>query len=165
MWFTRHDEELQNNFQLKHQRQQDKGWGAGVTARLATDLHTQLPQQVKGFSERNLKFMIQFYKQYPANEIGKQPVSQLEKQLLPEVVSSLPWGHLILLRQKIKDTTLREWYMHQTLANGWSRDTLAMMIQRQLHTRQGGCHHQLYPTATGSAVGPGAAKPERSVYL
>ncbi len=101
--------------------------------------------------------MVQFYKlypdklypdrQYPADEIGKdeivndeigkQAVSRLEKRPLPDVVSSLPWGHLILLMQKIKDTPLREWCMHQTVANGWSRDTLGMMIQSQLHTRQG----------------------------
>ena len=35
---------------------------------------------LKGFSERNIKFMVQFYKEYGLDaSIGKQPVSQFEK--------------------------------------------------------------------------------------
>ena len=57
-------------------RQKNEGWGAGVIPRLSKDLHNELPEQ-KGFSERNLKFMVQLYKVYEEAVIGKQAVSQL----------------------------------------------------------------------------------------
>src|SRR5471030_749569 len=46
------------------QQQATQGWGAGVLRRLASDLHNELPE-VKGFSERNLKLMTQFHREYP----------------------------------------------------------------------------------------------------
>ena len=45
-------------------RQQQEGWGAGVIPRLARDLHNELPEE-KGFSERNIKRMLAFYREYP----------------------------------------------------------------------------------------------------
>ena len=44
-----------------HQRQQLEGWGKGVIPRLATDLKNELPD-VKGFSERNIGYMIRFFR-------------------------------------------------------------------------------------------------------
>ena len=59
-------------------RQQQEGWGAGVIPRLARDLHNELPE-LKGFSERNIKLMVQFYRCYPdAFLIGQPPVAQLD---------------------------------------------------------------------------------------
>lgn len=46
------------------QQQAKEGWGAGVIPRLAADLHAEFPE-LKGFSERNLKRMIAFYREYP----------------------------------------------------------------------------------------------------
>lgn len=47
-----------------HLRQQAEGWGAGVIPRLAVDLKNELPEE-KGFSERNIKRMLRFYREYP----------------------------------------------------------------------------------------------------
>jgi hypothetical protein len=59
------------------ERQTSQGWGAGVLRRLAEDLLNELPE-VKGFSERNLKLMTQFCREYPhLGPIGQQPVAQL----------------------------------------------------------------------------------------
>jgi hypothetical protein len=59
------------------QRQQRKGWGSGVIPRLARDLRNELPE-VKGFFERNIKLMTQFYRQYPSlGTIGQPVVAQL----------------------------------------------------------------------------------------
>jgi hypothetical protein len=44
--------------------QAKEGWGAGVIPRLAADLHAEFPE-MRGFSERNLKRMIAFYREYP----------------------------------------------------------------------------------------------------
>ena len=42
-----------------------------------------------------------------------------------------------MLLEKVKDASVRFWYMQQTLANGWSRDVLAVMIDADAHRRQG----------------------------
>lgn len=132
---------------LVEARQRHEGWGAGVIPRLARDLHNELPEH-KGFSERNLKLMVQFQQAYPTlfqigqpsvaqlpgqegvAEIGQPPVAQL-------AVTLIPWAHNVLLLQKVKDETLRLWYARQTLEQGWSRDTLAAMLRSELHLRQG----------------------------
>lgn len=46
-------------------RQQQEGWGAAVIPRLATDIQNDLPE-VRGFSQRNIKRMLAFYRAYPA---------------------------------------------------------------------------------------------------
>lgn len=123
------------------ERQVQEGWGAGVLPRLAKDLHNELPE-VKGFSVRNLKLMTQFYKEYQeVSLIRQQAVAQLEQ---PDMVSKgqqlaaqIPWGHNVLLMQKVKDRKARLWYMQQTLEQGWSRDILSIMIKGEAHKRQG----------------------------
>ena len=44
-------------------KQAAEGWGTAVIARLAKDLRSDIPD-IKGFSERNVRRMIQFYKAY-----------------------------------------------------------------------------------------------------
>jgi len=46
-----------------HQRQQMEGWGAGIIPGLARDIRNELPE-VKGFSKRNIGYMIQFFREY-----------------------------------------------------------------------------------------------------
>ncbi|MDM8520302.1 PDDEXK nuclease domain-containing protein [Anaerolineales bacterium HSG6] len=124
-----------------NERQQETGWGTGVIPQLSRDLHNELPE-LKGFSVRNLQFMVQFFNEYPTGLPNvKQPVSHLTNQPtipeLPHLVLQLPWTHNILLIQKVKDRSIRLWYMQQTLQNGWSRDTLKAMIKTDLYARQG----------------------------
>jgi predicted nuclease of restriction endonuclease-like (RecB) superfamily len=70
--------------------------------------------------------MVQLYKEYEFDfPIGQQAVAQL------------PWGHNILLIQRIKDHSIRTWYMEQTIQNGWSRDVLSSMIKNDAFHRQG----------------------------
>jgi predicted nuclease of restriction endonuclease-like (RecB) superfamily len=60
-------------------RQKNEGWGAGVLPRLEADLKNELPEE-KGFSERNMRRMIQFYREYPdLLSIRTQPVSELDQ--------------------------------------------------------------------------------------
>lgn len=58
------------------------------------------------------------------------------KVILQQAVAKLPWGHNILLIQKIKDLDTRFWYAQQYIENGWGRDTLDWQIKNQLHLRQ-----------------------------
>lgn len=77
-------------------RQQAEGWGAAVIPRLARDLHNELPEE-KGFSERNIKLMVQFHRTYPAlfdgAEIGQQVVAQSAGEKGQQPVAHIPWGH------------------------------------------------------------------------
>ncbi len=148
-----------------HQRQKKKGWGAGVIPRLAVDLKNELPE-VKGFSERNIKRMLAFFREYPGLVIVPQPVAQLgdtetlikkvlqpaaqlhkrsDPPILQRLVAQIPWGHNIVLMEKVKDLPTRLWYMHQTIEQGWSRDTLAAMIKSKAHERRGKAVRRMGP--------------------
>ncbi len=105
-------------------RQKQEGWGARVIDRLSHDLHDTFPD-MKGFSPRNLLFMRAFAENCPDLEKVKQLVSQL------------PWGHIILLLQRVKDPNLRDWYIGQSVQYGWSRTILALQIDGQAHARHG----------------------------
>ncbi|VAX06063.1 FIG074102: hypothetical protein [hydrothermal vent metagenome] len=118
------------------QKQKKLGWGAKVIQKLAVDIKNELPE-IKGFSERNIKLMVQFYTEYKNTEFGQLPVAQnnITANAQP-LVAQIPWTHNVLLMQKIKDRALREWYMTQTLENGWSKAVLTHMIDAEVHNRE-----------------------------
>jgi predicted nuclease of restriction endonuclease-like (RecB) superfamily len=132
---------------LLDERQSSQGWGAGVIPRLADDLRNELPE-VKGFSTRNLDRMLAFARAYPepgefspqavakspGGPISPQPVA---KSTADSLLWQLPWGHHALLLEKVKPVDTRRWYIAQTLAQGWSRATLMLMIDGAAHDRQG----------------------------
>jgi predicted nuclease of restriction endonuclease-like (RecB) superfamily len=129
-----------------HERQQRKGWGVAVIPRLASELHNELPQ-IKGFSERNIGRMIAFYRSYPDPAvILPQVVAKLpDPSNLPLAVAKLkdsllwlvPWAHHVILMEKVKDISIRRWYMEQTLVHGWSRNILAIQIDAGAYVRRG----------------------------
>jgi len=106
------------------ERQRRESWGSGVIARLAEDLSTGRPDR-RGFSSRNLHLMRSFAEACPDREKVKQ------------VVSQLPWGHLIRILQRVKDPAVREWYVRESIANGWSRSLLESRIDGRAHARHG----------------------------
>lgn len=67
-------------------RQKEEGWGAGVIPRLASDLKNELPE-LKGFSPRNIGYMIRF-----AREYGQPPMLQQSAAKLPSPhqITALP---------------------------------------------------------------------------
>ena len=58
------------------QRQKKEGWGAKTIDRLGKDLRSMFPK-MKGFSPRNLKYMLRFSLEYPKKEIVQQLVAQI----------------------------------------------------------------------------------------
>lgn len=52
------------------ERQAREGWGTSVIPRLSKDLKNELPG-LKGFSERNIDRMLQFYLEYPSLFVGQ----------------------------------------------------------------------------------------------
>jgi predicted nuclease of restriction endonuclease-like (RecB) superfamily len=105
-------------------RQEREGWGARVIDRLSADLREAYPD-MQGFSPRNLLFMRSFAEAYPGVEKVKQLVSQL------------PWGHVIRLLQRVKEPAAREWYIRESIEHGWSRSILEVQIDGRAHERQG----------------------------
>jgi predicted nuclease of restriction endonuclease-like (RecB) superfamily len=126
-------------------RQKKEGWGAGVIPRLAADLHNDLPEE-KGFSERNIKRMLAFYREYPLLDFvphtvapsGTAPeVPQAAALFQAQLLQAIPWGHHAELMAKVKDLPTRHWYMQATVQYGWSRNILVMQIESAAHHRQG----------------------------
>ncbi|MEN8255867.1 MAG: PDDEXK nuclease domain-containing protein, partial [Verrucomicrobiota bacterium] len=146
-------------------RQKSEGWGTKVIPRLSRDIRNELPA-VKGFSERNIGYMIRFAREYPegspilqrpvaklpeqtaqgsqavaqslASEKVTQPAAQMDSgEILQQTVAKLPWGHHISLMEKVKDLPTRYWYMTAVIEQGWSRDVLTAMIKSNAYERQG----------------------------
>ena len=72
--------------------------------------------------------------------IGKQPVSQLNPQSVAnaaQAVSQIPWGHNILLIQKLDSPTDALFYVQKTIENNWSRSVLTHQIESGLHLQEG----------------------------
>jgi predicted nuclease of restriction endonuclease-like (RecB) superfamily len=107
---------------ILHQQQTHR-WGDKIIQRLAADLKAIFPD-MKGFSERNLKYMRYFAEQCPLGLSGQQPAAQL------------PWFHIVMILTKTQPAD-REWYAVHAIAGGWSRLTLEQNIKNRLHKRQG----------------------------
>ncbi len=71
-------------------RQDAEGWGAAVIPRLAIDLRNELPE-IKGFSERNMRRMIQFYREYPGLFLNwPRLVAKLDDSAAPPEIRPQP---------------------------------------------------------------------------
>ncbi|HZJ04121.1 MAG TPA: PDDEXK nuclease domain-containing protein [Nocardioidaceae bacterium] len=105
-------------------RQKAEGWGAKVIDQLAVDLSLAFPDS-KGFSRRNLHYMRRLAEAWPAPAFVQQPAAQM------------PWGHLMVVLDKLDEPAARDWYVRQSLAGGWSRNVLLNQIKGQAHARAG----------------------------
>jgi predicted nuclease of restriction endonuclease-like (RecB) superfamily len=119
------------------ERQHRDGWGKSVVKRLAQDLQADFPG-VGGFSPDNVWRMRAFYREYSA-ESGKlaQAVPVFERQGPPAPVAGIPWGHNVLLLQRLANNNARLWYAQKSLELGWSRAILLHQIESGLYERQG----------------------------
>lgn len=105
------------------ERQDQEGWGQNIINRLSDDLKKSFPE-MKGFSPRNLGYMKKFSETYP------------DISILQQAVAKLPWGHNVVLIDKIKNPEERLWYANKTIENGWSRNVLVIQIETGLYQRQ-----------------------------
>src|SRR5271170_3318609 len=106
------------------ERQDRFGWGAKVIERLASDLRAEFPA-MKGFSRTNLLYMRSFAAAWP------------DRSFVQQVVGQIPWGHNLRILESVKSLPEREWYIRQTIQNGWSRNVLVHQIESGLYRRQG----------------------------
>lgn len=100
-----------------------KVWGNKFIENLSMDIRADYPTN-KGFSVRNLKYMAKFAATYSEQEFVQQAVAQI------------PWGHNIVLLDKITDSEQRRWYAETCQKNGWSRNVLIHQIESGLYERQ-----------------------------
>ena len=105
-------------------RQAEQGWGAKVIDRLAHDLRSAFPQ-MKGFSRTNLMYMRAFAEAWQDEAIVQQAAGQL------------PWGHNMVLLDKLSTQEARIWYAQKAIENHWSRNVLVMQLETRLIDRQG----------------------------
>nr|WP_053225320.1 PDDEXK nuclease domain-containing protein [Simkania negevensis] len=106
------------------EKQEKEGWGAKTIEKLAKDLKAAFPH-AKGFSRTNISYMVQFSKEYPEIEIIQQLVGQI------------PWGHNLILIQRLSNREERLWYVKKIIENGWSRNMLSIWIDSDLYRREG----------------------------
>src|SRR5215213_9458151 len=106
------------------ERQKAQGWGAKVIEQLSKDLRFAFPE-MKGFSRANLLYMRALAEAYPDEEFVQQAVGQI------------PWGHNVRILDKVKTPEEREFYIRETIKNGWSRNVLVWQIESKLFERQG----------------------------
>ena len=100
-----------------------KTWGNKFIENLARDIKLEFPNST-GYSVRNLKYMAKFAAEYP------------DREFVQQVVAQIPWGHNIVLLDKISNITERKWYIEKTRENGWSRNVLIHQIESGLYERQ-----------------------------
>ena len=100
-----------------------KSWGNKFIDNLAVDIRIAFPES-KGYSVRNLKYMAKLAETYP------------DREFVQQVVAQIPWGHNIVLLDKITDMDERKWYIKKSAENGWSRNVLVHQIESKLYQRQ-----------------------------
>jgi predicted nuclease of restriction endonuclease-like (RecB) superfamily len=144
------------------EKQQTAGWGDAVVERLAADLRAEFPD-MRGFSGANLWAMRRVYTEYACDPILQQLVEELRMtrhgKILPrpvaelpgearvpasqssavgflqQLVAEIPWGHHLLLLDKVKAPAARLYYLRATAQLGWSRSVLLNQIKAGTYER------------------------------
>ncbi len=136
-------------------KQRTAGWGDSVIDQISRDLREAFPG-TSGFSPRNLRSIRQFYSAYSDPSIWPQPVAKLpalkgpdgfwlqpaaklesggQEQFMPQLVVEIPWGHHLLILNKLAEPSARIYYLRATAQLGWSRNVLLNQIKAGAYER------------------------------
>ncbi len=107
---------------LLFEKQLEKGYGNGVVNKLSVDLKNEFPDM--GLSPRNLWNMKRFYERYYQADIK-----------LLQAVAVLPWGHNLLLLDKVESLAAVEFYANEVATKGWSRHLLLNAIKMDYYAQ------------------------------
>ena len=99
-----------------HEQQESGKWGEAIVSKLAEDLQKTFPG-LKGFSNRNLWRMKEFYQAYTGNE------------KLTTLSAEISWSHNVAILSKCKDDIQKEFYIRMSKKNGWSYRVLQHHIE------------------------------------
>ena len=140
------------------EKQTSEGWGESVVERLAADLRLEFPD-MRGFSTGNLWAMRRFYLEYGCDPILQQLAEELSPArpirdedcrntrpgtssagvaILRQLAEEIPWGHHMMLFDKVKIPSARLYYLRATAQFGWSRAVLLNQIKAQAYERAKG---------------------------
>lgn len=111
------------------EKQEKSGWGSKVIEKLAKDLQNEFPG-IEGFSRANVFRMKAFFCAY-------EKVAQAVRQFESLPIFGIPWGHNILLIQRVKKEEERLWYAAKAIEHGWSRSMLETWMKSDLYNREG----------------------------
>jgi len=104
------------------EKQEALGWGKSVVEQMSRDLINEFGEK-SGYSSSNLWRMRNFYLSYKDNE------------KLAQAVREISWGQNILIFEKVKDDDQKEYYIKNTIENGWNRNVLMHHIKTDLFSR------------------------------
>jgi predicted nuclease of restriction endonuclease-like (RecB) superfamily len=142
------------------EKQQVLGWGESVVEMVSADLRQAFPR-ITGFSPRNLRDMKRLYLSYIDEAIWRQVVAKLtgtattgdtiirrqtvakrenvgaavSTEFLQQLVAEIPWGHNLLILNKLTDPAARLYYLRATARFGWSRNVLLNQIKAGAYER------------------------------
>jgi len=133
------------------ERQRKYKWGNAVVEKLANDLQEDFKTS-SGFSVQNLWYMRQFYLEYKDDSI------------LQQAVGELPWGHNILIMQKVKNAGERKYYIASSIKFGWSRNVLLNQIKAGAYTLSLKQKIHNFPKALPAHLSEQADETMKSVY-
>lgn len=106
---------------------------------LSKDIKFEFPY-ISGFSRTNLFNIRKFYNFYAETSVQQAvglnefPVQQAVGLNKLEII---PWGHHILILEKVKDIQEALFYINETIKNNWSRSILSIQLKQNLYERQG----------------------------
>lgn len=107
------------------EKQKQAAWGDGFILQMSRDLQSEFPG-MKGFSKRNLEFIRQWYCYWST-----------ESAIAQQLVSQIPWGHNLVILNKIKNPQEALFYVEKTIQNNWSRSVLTHQMESGLYSREG----------------------------
>ena len=103
-------------------KQEAYGWGKSVVKNLSQELQKEFIG-MRGFSERNLWNMRNFYIEYNDN------------QKLQSMIAEIGWTHNITIFQKCKDNLERQFYILATKKFGWTYRLLEHQIDNNSYEK------------------------------
>jgi len=103
-------------------KQEEFGWGKSVVQNLSVELQKEFVG-IKGFSERNLWNMRNFYIEYKDNE------------KLQTLSAQIGWSHNVVIFRKCKDNLQREFYIKNVIKFGWTYRVLENQIDNQTYEK------------------------------
>ena len=167
------------------EKQEELGWGASVIERLARDLRQTFPE-TKGFSPRNLRDMKRLFIAYSNAGIWRQAVANLPAMEMPasnrrqvvaklneaevveklrQLIAEIPWGHNLLILNKLSEPKERLYYLYTTVQCGWTRSVLLNQIKADAYGRslaEGKTHN--FPAALPEHLAEQAEEALKSSY-
>ena len=119
--------------QIISQKVNSESWGKGVVSELAKYI-TQNAPEIKGFSDKNLWRMKQFYETY-----------QSDTKLSP-LARELPWTHNTIIFSRCKSAEEREYYLRLCIKEHYSKRELERQISSSHFERTMLGNQKLPPT-------------------